>query len=147
MIVYSQYPQVDIILNDYKGKPISFVEVKLYPTPSEYVKRETFNILEDYADKLKDKSVRYTVILSPATGYVRNLDTHQTMEFSTNSIISEYLPGGVSSNLNSQILTSAFSTWLRDLSLGVRQLSQSEKKLEKIGFIDEIRGTAPQIAI
>ena len=143
MTEYSSLYFIDLLLKNQEGQPVGLIEIKSYPKTSIEVKTKTFEQLENYANKLGNPPVlRYYTILSPATGYVMDIKNNTNIEFPTKNILEHYLPKNIPTP-NQPLLASAFSTWLRDLSLGVRELSQTEQKLKKFGFIDNIKGTAP----
>lgn len=134
---------VDLVLQDKNGQPISLVEIKSYPKPSPSVRQAVIKQLKTQAGKLNNPKLRYITLLSTATGYIEDIKKGENIEFSTEKIIEKYTPRGGIPVLNSPILESVFSAWLRDLSFGSAPLATSEKKLEEFGFIDNIRGTVP----
>lgn len=134
---------VDIVLQDKNGQPVSLVEIKSYPKPSLDVQEEVIKQLRTQAEKLKNPKLRYITMLSTTTGYIEDIKKNKNLEFSTEEIIEKYTPKGGVPVLNFPILESVFSAWLRDISFGIAPLVISEKKLEKFGFIDNIRGTVP----
>lgn len=145
--MYTNVPVADILLKNREGKPISFVEVKSYSHLSPDIKAETIEQLNSYVSQLAEPgTVRYITVLSPATGYIKDLQRGTAITFSTNEIVNQYLPQGAVTIINNYVLTSIFTNWLRDLSLGMREnLTKDEKRLDKFGFINTIKSSATVI--
>jgi len=141
------YPQVDLVLNNSTGGTVSLVEVKSYPHISQSIRNETIQQLESYAQKINTGPLRYFTILSTATGYIKDLKDNKEIEFDTKPILKKYLEKE-ESHVNPRLLNSIFSTWLRELSSGLRKnLTKPEHELEDFGFLKHIKNTYPQTEV
>lgn len=131
-------------MNNNAGGTVSVVEIKAYPKLSKSLKEETLNQLKSFSEKLDPKPLRYFIILSTATGYIKDVKLDKDIEFDTNPILNEYLSEKEKKTITPRLLNSIYSAWLRELSFGLRKrLTEPEKKLQKFGFVGQIKNTFP----
>lgn len=127
------------------GGTVSVVEVKSYSDLNPDIRNLILEQLEDVRKRLNQTTVQYLTILSPATGYIKNIKTNKVIEFNTQPIVNSYVAPTDRKFINGIVLESVFREWLEDLISGERKLKTNpERELLKFGFIDNIRGTHVQ---